>query len=152
MQLASKIIENRRRLACAFVADAPLLMDLAIGAPDESDDAYEDEEVRVGLHLHNVLFASAKGKQFSVVGELLKLKEAVGRTEADEYSVSVAVASKFDDLALRICNFGRLQLADEEVKDAVHQVAATSAMALVQVGKVPHCSIGPSHPWKLTID
>lgn len=135
MQLASKILENRRRLGCAFVADAPLLMDIAIGVPDANDDSHEDEETRVGWHTHNMVFANAKGKQFSVVGELLKLKEAVGQTETDEYSVSVAVASKFDDLPNRVCNFGKLQL-DDEVKFAVQQVAATSAMALVQLGKL----------------
>ena len=98
-----------------------------------------------------MVFANAKGKQFSVVGELLKLKEAVGQTETDEYSVSVAVASKFDDLPNRVCNFGKLQL-DDEVMFAVQQVAATSAMALVQLGKLhqltalfPHCYIFETH-------
>jgi hypothetical protein len=137
MEMASKSIEHRRRLASGFIAELPLLMDIAAGQAEDGD---QDEESRVGMHTHNMFFTSAKGKQFSVVGELLKLKDTVGKTDVDEYSVSIAVASRFDDLTGRVCNFGRFQL-DDEVRHAVLQVAATSAMALVQVGE---CSVSIS--------
>lgn len=135
MQLASKQLEGRRRLSSIFVSENPLLMDIIVGAPvDDDEEENDDEEIRVGRHCHDMLFKSATGKQFSVVGELLKLKPTVGKTETDEYSVSVAVAGKFDDLPPRICNFGRMHL-DSDEQNAVLQMAATSAMALVQVGK-----------------
>lgn len=134
MQLASREIEKRRRLSSVFVSEVPLHMDIAVGSPNDDDNTDNAEEIRVGLHTHDMFFTSAKGKQFSVVSELLKMKETVGQTETDEYSVSIAVSNKFDDLSTRMCNFGSLQL-DDEVKDAVLQVAATSSMAMVQVGK-----------------
>jgi hypothetical protein len=136
MELASKEMEKRRRLSCVFVSEVPLHMDIAVGSPGRDDhDADNAEELRVGMHTHDMFFTSAKGKQFSVVGELLKLKETVGATEADEFSVSVAVSNKFDDLSTRMCNFGKLQ-SDDDTESAVLQVAATSAMAMVQVGKL----------------
>jgi hypothetical protein len=134
MQFASKAIENRRRLASAFISDYPLIIDIALGTSGLDNEAFDDEDCRVGWHTHNMVFTAANGKQFSVVGELLKLKDAVGKTEPDEYSVSIAAASRLEELTLRVCNFGNLN-SDIDTKDAMHQIAATSTMAFIQVGK-----------------
>mmetsp|Transcript_17525 Transcript_17525/g.25932 ORF Transcript_17525/g.25932 Transcript_17525/m.25932 type:complete len:1277 (-) Transcript_17525:60-3890(-) len=134
VELATKVIEQRRRMAAGFVSELPLKLDKVCGKQVDDDDegAHEDSEARIGMHAHNIFYTSAKGKQFSVVGELLGLKESVGKTETDEYSVSIAMSSKYDDTSLRLCNFGRLQL-DSDVKHSTLQIAATSAMALAQI-------------------
>lgn len=139
MEYASKLVDHRRRQSSTFVSELPVSIDKVVieTAETDSDDEESTEgsngEQRLGIHMHKMFYESVRHNQFSVVGELLRLKDTVGASEMDEYSISIALASKFDDLANRVCNFGRLPL-DDDVRTAVVQVGAASAMAFVQLG------------------
>lgn len=136
IELATKLIEQRRRMSAGFISELPLKLDKMFGEQIDDDEEVikEDQEARIGMITNDIFFKSAKGKQFSVVGEFLRLKQAVGKTEIDEYSVSIAMSSKFSDTESRLNNFGRLNL-DNETKDAAFQISCTSAMAMAQIGK-----------------
>ena len=140
MEYASKLLDHRRRQSSTFVSELPVSIDKVVRemADSDSDDEESTEgsngEQRLGIHMHKMFYESVRHNQFSVVGELLRLKDTVGASEVDEYSISIALASKFDDLANRVCNFGRLPL-DDDVRNAVVQVGAASAMAFVQLGR-----------------
>jgi hypothetical protein len=140
MEYAAKLLDQRRRQSSSFISELPISIDKVVAEIEDSDSDDEEStegsrvEERLGRHMHKMFFESVRTSHFSVVGELLRLKETVGVSEEDEYSISVAMASKFDDLANRVCNFGRLPL-DDDVRTAVVQVGAASAMAFVQLGK-----------------
>jgi len=138
MEMASKLLDQRRRQSSAFISELPISIDKVVADMEDSDSEEEESagdsnsDRRLGLHMNSMFFESVRSNHMSVVGELLRLKETVGASEEDEYSISVAMASKFDDLANRVCNFGRLPL-DDNVRTAVVQVGAASAMAYVQL-------------------
>ena len=135
MELASKLLEQRRRMSAVFISEVPIQIDRVVKKNLEGDDPHEeDTEARIGMHTHNMLFTNAKGKKYSVVGELLKLKPTVDKTEDNEYSVSISISSKYDDVAGRLSSFERLQL-DSKTENAAMQLLAIGAMDLAQVGK-----------------
>lgn len=136
MELASKHAEQRRRCAANFLADLPCALDSLLGATPTIDGTENDDvEQRIGLYANQMLYEPAPGRQFSAIQSLLRLKETVGASEQNEYSVPIVLSSKQDDLPERVCNFEAITVDGDKTK-ALKQHASASMSAYLQMGKL----------------
>ena len=137
MEAASKLLDQRKRQAAAFLAEIPMRV-------DESDvqstflkapSIEEEDEMRTGMAMDHMFYDPVRKNGRSIVEELLcRFKDRGRLSVGDDYSVAVSLESSFKDLSERACYVSKeSQTVDNESSIGT---ASRSAFAFLQLGKM----------------